>query len=82
MTTADVNNNLVGRRARGIFQISKRKSVEVTGTVVAIIESESSKGLWIALDKEVVSGGCTVYEYGSMASKDDNSGNLEYTELI
>lgn len=90
MKTSEVNQSLVGKRIKGNLT-----GLEVTGTIVAIIEecawpwrpkSEEnqvcSKGVRIKLDKPVQWGDSTWTEYESTARVYDEFGNLQFTELL
>lgn len=90
MKTAEVNQNLVGRKVKGIFT-----GLKVTGTIVSIVEYLSfpwkpksdenkvcTKGVRIKLDEPVQWGDDFYTEYESTARVFDDWGNLQYTELL
>lgn len=77
MKTAEVNNDLVGKRVKGIFT-----SLEITGVITGVFENEYSKGVDIKLDKPVVWSDYAYENYTSTARKCDDWGNLECTDLI
>lgn len=77
MKTVEVNNNLVGKRVKGIFT-----SLEVTGVITGIYEDKYSKGVEIKLDRPVVWGDCSYESYTSTARKHDDWGNLQHTALL
>lgn len=86
MRTKEVNNSLIGKRVKGIFT-----AMEVTGTIIGIVEERSpwgpsneicSKGVRIKLDKPVRWGSETFTQYESTARVSDEFGNLHHTEII
>ena len=56
--------------------------MEVTGTIIGLVEDEFCAGVVIELDHPIVLGGYTYNKYQSPARKHDQFGNLKYTELI
>ena len=77
MTTSDINNSLIGKRVKGIFT-----AMEVTGTIIGLVDDKYSAGVEIELDRPVNWGGDLYNKYQSTARKYDQFGNLKYTELI
>lgn len=77
MTTSDINNSLIGKRVKGIFT-----AMEVTGTIIGLVDDKYSAGVEIELDSPVNWGGDLYNKYQSTARKHDQFGNLKYTELI
>lgn len=94
MKTKDINENLVGKKVKGIFT-----GLEVTGTITKIVEGYSkthpklvaegapeytlcSKGVKIHLDRPVRWGDSFYTEYESTARVADDWGNLQHTELL
>lgn len=77
MKTAEVNDNLVGKRVKGIFT-----SLEITGTIIDLVYDQYSTGIIIKLDNPVNWGGGIFEQYTSTARKHDEFGNLQHTVLI
>ena len=56
--------------------------MEVTGTIIGLVEDKHSAGVEIELARPVVWGNYTYNKYQSTSRKHDQFGNLKYTELI
>ena len=77
MKTSEINNELVGKRVKGVFT-----GMEVTGIIANIVDNKYSLGVEIVLDTPVNWGGDLYKKYQSTARRCDEFGNLKYTELI
>ena len=76
MRTAEVNEQLVGKKVNGIFT-----AMPVTGTIIGIVEDKYIKGVKIKLDHAVQWGDDFYEDYESVARKCDDWGNLKHTVL-
>ena len=56
--------------------------MEVTGTIIGLVDDKYSAGVEIELDSSVNWGGDLYTKYQSTARKHDQFGNLKYTELV
>lgn len=77
MKTIDINKALLGRKVKGIFT-----DLEVTGTIVGLVEEKYSKGVEIELDEPVNWGGILYERYQSTNRVYDEMGNLNHTILL
>ena len=77
MKTAEVNNSIIGKRVKGIFD-----SNEVTGVVVSTYEDEYFKGVKIELDKPVFWNTHTFKNYVFAEHKNAGWGNLQSVVLL
>lgn len=77
MRTAEVNENLIGCRVKGVYT-----GMQTTGVIVKIIGEPYYKGVKIQLDEPINWGGEQYKTYASTARKSDEFGNLQSTELI
>lgn len=77
MKTTEITKDLIGKRVTGVLT-----ALEVTGTIIDIIDNVHSAGVEIELCKPVQWGRDTFYTYYSISRKEDEFGNLKHTKLI
>lgn len=77
MKTAEVNENLIGKRVECLVSGFKR-----TGIVTGLIDNQWTKGVIVMLDKPLRCADDTFTRWHSTARKTDDFGNLQKTRLI
>jgi hypothetical protein len=77
MEISNINNSMIGKKVNGIFT-----GMNVTGTIVSIVDEQYSVGVRIKLDKPVQWGDDLYTEYESTGRRCDGWGNIQYTEII
>lgn len=77
MTTQEINTSLIGKKANVMVT-----GLNVTGTIIGIIDDEWASGIMVELDEPVIWGDDTFTRWHATARKKDNFGNLSRAYII